>query len=60
MVIRRELPDGRVFASLSVTMLALTPSGIRYDFTGAPATRAPSTASCPADAGSFPGRLPPE
>ncbi|GGS56190.1 hypothetical protein GCM10010156_13450 [Planobispora rosea] len=36
MVIRRELPDGRVFASLSVTLLALTPAGIRYDFTGDP------------------------
>jgi hypothetical protein len=36
MIVRHELPDGRVFASLSVTLLALAADGIRYDFTGDP------------------------
>ncbi|MFC4062104.1 NRDE family protein [Planomonospora corallina] len=37
MIVRHELPDGRIFASLSVTLLALAPGGLRYDFTGDPA-----------------------
>ncbi|GAA3447293.1 NRDE family protein [Planomonospora venezuelensis] len=36
MIVRRELPDGRTYGSLSVTLLALTPGGMRYDFTGDP------------------------
>lgn len=36
MVIRRELPDGRIFGSLSVTLLALAPGGIHYEFTADP------------------------
>ena len=36
MIIRHELPDGRVFGSLSVTLLALAPGGIHYEFTGDP------------------------
>lgn len=36
MIIRRELPGGRVFGSLSVTLLALSADGVRYDFTGDP------------------------
>lgn len=36
MIIYHELPDGRIFGSLSVTLLALAPGGIRYDFTAAP------------------------
>lgn len=36
MIIHHELPDGRVFGSLSVTLLALAAGGVRYDFTGDP------------------------
>ncbi|MEU0481757.1 NRDE family protein [Streptosporangium sp. NPDC006013] len=36
MIIHHELPDGRIFGSLSVTLLALAPGGVRYDFTAAP------------------------
>ncbi|MFI7453285.1 NRDE family protein [Nonomuraea sp. NPDC049714] len=33
LIVRHELPDGRVFATLSVTLLTLTPEGVNYDFT---------------------------
>ncbi|WP_336208807.1 NRDE family protein [Nonomuraea sp. LPB2021202275-12-8] len=33
LIIRHELPDGRVFATLSVTLLTLTPEGVTYEFT---------------------------
>ncbi|MFF5205470.1 NRDE family protein [Streptosporangium sp. NPDC000396] len=36
MIIRAELPDGRVYGSLSVSLLALAADGVRYDFTGDP------------------------
>ncbi|MFJ2032605.1 NRDE family protein [Streptosporangium sp. NPDC087985] len=36
LIIRHELPDGRIFGSLSVTLLALSADGIRYDFTDDP------------------------
>ena len=36
LIVRHELPDGRVFGSLSVTLLALAPGGIHYEFTGDP------------------------
>jgi hypothetical protein len=36
MIVRHELPDGRIFGSLSVTLLALAPGGIHYEFTGDP------------------------
>jgi hypothetical protein len=36
MIVRHELPDGRTFGSLSVTLLALAPGGIHYEFTGDP------------------------
>ncbi|WP_326823462.1 NRDE family protein [Streptosporangium sp. NBC_01756] len=36
MIIRHELPDGRIFGSLSVTLLGLSASGVRYDFTEDP------------------------
>ncbi|ETK38068.1 hypothetical protein MPTA5024_00715 [Microbispora sp. ATCC PTA-5024] len=32
LVFSRRLEDGRVFASLSVTLVALSPDGLRYDF----------------------------
>jgi hypothetical protein len=35
-VVRRDLPDGRLYASTSVTLVALSPDGIRYDFQPAP------------------------
>ncbi len=31
-VVRRELPDGRLYASTSVTLVALSADGLRYDF----------------------------
>ncbi|GAA4220435.1 hypothetical protein FHR32_006521 [Streptosporangium album] len=36
LIVRHELPDGRVFGSLSVTLLGLGTSGVRYDFTDDP------------------------
>lgn len=33
LIMRHELPDGRVFASLSVTLLTLGQDGMDYDFT---------------------------
>ncbi len=33
LIVRHELPDGRVFATLCVTLLTLTPDGVNYDFT---------------------------
>ncbi|MFC5817872.1 NRDE family protein [Nonomuraea harbinensis] len=33
LIVRHELPDGRVFASLSVTLLTLAPDGVTYEFT---------------------------
>jgi Transport and Golgi organisation 2 len=36
MIVRHEFPDGRVFGSLSVTLLALAPGGIHYEFTDDP------------------------
>lgn len=32
LIMRRRLPDGRVFASLSVTLVAVAEQGLRYDF----------------------------
>ncbi|NJP25087.1 NRDE family protein [Microbispora sp. SCL1-1] len=32
LVMRRRLPDGRVFASLSITLVAVAEEGLRYDF----------------------------
>ncbi|GGO76353.1 hypothetical protein [Nonomuraea cavernae] len=33
LLVRHELPDGRVFASLSVMTVELDPGGVTYDFT---------------------------
>ncbi|WP_378790292.1 hypothetical protein ACFMQL_41020 [Nonomuraea fastidiosa] len=33
LIIRHELPDGRVFASLSVMRVSIAPEGVTYDFT---------------------------
>jgi hypothetical protein len=35
-IARRELPDGRIWGSTSVTLVALGTQGIRYDFQPAP------------------------
>jgi uncharacterized protein with NRDE domain len=35
-VARRELPDGRIWGTTSQTLVALSPSGIRYDFRPVP------------------------
>jgi hypothetical protein len=35
-IARRELPDGRVWGSTSVTLVALAETGLRYDFQPAP------------------------
>ena len=32
LIMRRRLPDGRIFASLSVTLVAVAQEGLRYDF----------------------------
>jgi uncharacterized protein with NRDE domain len=39
LIIRHDLPDGRVFASLSVMEVALTPEGVTYEFTDLTADR---------------------
>jgi hypothetical protein len=36
-VVRHELPDGRVYATTSVSLVALGPHGLRYDFQPIPA-----------------------
>ena len=36
-VVRRELPDGRVWGTTSVSLVALAPNGLRYDFQPVPA-----------------------
>ncbi|MGN9840354.1 NRDE family protein [Nonomuraea sp. H19] len=39
LIIRHELPDGRVFASLSVMEVTLTPDAVTYEFTDLTADR---------------------
>ncbi|MDP4507811.1 NRDE family protein [Nonomuraea turcica] len=39
LIVRHELPDGRIFASLSVMEVALAPDGVTYDFTDLTAER---------------------
>ncbi|MGW0803828.1 NRDE family protein [Nonomuraea sp. NPDC002799] len=39
LIVRHELPDGRVFASLSVMEVTLTPGGVTYEFTDLTADR---------------------
>jgi hypothetical protein len=43
-IVRRDLPDGRVWGTTSVTLVALGPDGLRYDFRPVPADedRAPA------------------
>ncbi|HXP57375.1 MAG TPA: NRDE family protein [Streptosporangiaceae bacterium] len=36
LIVRREFDDGRVWGTTSISLIALTPDGIRYDFTAAP------------------------
>ncbi|MFI6508875.1 NRDE family protein [Streptosporangium sp. NPDC050855] len=36
MIVNRDLPEGRVFGSVSVTLLGLAPGGVRYEFTADP------------------------
>jgi len=36
-IVRRELPDGRVWGTTSVSLVALGPGGLRYDFQPVPA-----------------------
>ncbi len=35
-IARRELPDGRLWGTTSVTLVALAPDAIRYDFQASP------------------------
>jgi transport and Golgi organization protein 2 len=39
-IVRKELPDGRVWGSTSVTLVALGPAALRYDFQPDPANTA--------------------
>ncbi|MFB4280049.1 MULTISPECIES: NRDE family protein [unclassified Nonomuraea] len=39
LIIRHELPDGRIFASLSVMEVAIAPGGVTYEFTDLTADR---------------------
>ncbi|WP_188194004.1 NRDE family protein [Nonomuraea sp. SYSU D8015] len=39
LIVRHELPDGRIFASLSVMEVALAPDGVTYEFTDLTAER---------------------
>ena len=60
-VVRRELPDGRVYGSTSETLVALAETGLRYDFQPAPGAAAgwypvSAAAAGSAAAGWTPGR----
>jgi hypothetical protein len=39
LIVRRDLPDGRTWGSTSVSLVALAPGLVRYDFTGRPGDR---------------------
>jgi hypothetical protein len=36
LIMRRDVGDGRIFGTTSISLVALTPDGIRYDFTARP------------------------
>jgi hypothetical protein len=36
LIVRRDLGDGRIWGTTSISLVALTPDGLRYDFTAAP------------------------
>jgi Transport and Golgi organisation 2 len=36
LIVRRDLGDGRVWGTTSISLVALSPHGVRYDFTGKP------------------------
>jgi hypothetical protein len=36
LIVRREFDDGRIWGTTSISLIALAPDGIRYDFTAAP------------------------
>jgi len=36
LIVRRDLGDGRIWGTTSISLIALTPDGIRYDFTARP------------------------
>ena len=36
-LVRHELPDGQVYGTTSVSLVALAPHGLRYDFQPVPA-----------------------
>lgn len=36
LIVRRDLGDGRIWGTTSISLVALSPDGLRYDFTGSP------------------------
>lgn len=36
LIVRRDLGDGRIWGTTSISLVALSPDGLRYDFTGVP------------------------
>jgi hypothetical protein len=36
LIVRRDLGDGRIWGTTSISLVALSPGGLRYDFTGIP------------------------
>jgi hypothetical protein len=36
LIVRRDLGDGRIWGTTSISLVALAPEGLRYDFTGLP------------------------
>jgi hypothetical protein len=36
LIVRRDLGDGRIWGTTSISLIALTPDGLRYDFTATP------------------------
>jgi hypothetical protein len=36
LIVRRDLDGGRIWGTTSMSLVALSPDGVRYDFTGAP------------------------
>jgi hypothetical protein len=40
LIVRRDLGAGRIWGTTSISLVALSPDGVRYDFTGTPGDRA--------------------
>lgn len=46
LIVRRDLGGGRIFGTTSISLVALSPAGLRYDFTGKPGDPASWHTAC--------------